>query len=80
MKRCYRVFSILFVLSCLGAVAVYAAPVPGFEATITLGRDPEPPICTTPNNAVTLFWDITHLSTPNYVHYQLEDPTRTVII
>ncbi len=49
-------------------------------ATISLGRNPEPPLCVLPNGTVTFTWDIQHLTTPNYVHYQLEDPTRTIII
>jgi hypothetical protein len=50
------------------------------EATISLGRDPEPPLCVlNPGGTVDITWDIEHTTTPNYVYYKLEDPTRTII-
>ena len=51
------------------------------EATISLGRDPEPPYCAeNPGGTVDISWNIEHTSTPNYVYYKLEDPTRTIIL
>jgi hypothetical protein len=51
------------------------------EATISLGRDPEPPFCVTnPGGSVDISWDIEHTTTPNFVYYKLEDPTRTMIL
>ncbi|MDM7915905.1 MAG: hypothetical protein ACE15D_17600 [Candidatus Eisenbacteria bacterium] len=50
-------------------------------ATITLGRDPEPPFCIlNPGGTVEYFWDIDHYTTPNYVRYLLQDPTRLINI
>lgn len=50
------------------------------EATISLGRDPEPPMAIlNPGGTVDIWWDIEHTTTPNYVYYKLEDPTRTII-
>jgi hypothetical protein len=50
-------------------------------ATITLGRDPEPPMCVdNPGGTVTINWDIEHITTPNYVYFKIEDPTRTTIL
>ncbi len=50
-------------------------------ATITLGRDPEPPYCVqNPGGTVDIFWNIQHSTTPLRVYYKLEDPTRTVIL
>lgn len=59
------------------AAAAFAAPE---EATISLGRDPEPPLCVQIGGTLTMTWDIDHLTTPNYVYYQLEDPTQTIIL
>lgn len=51
------------------------------EATISLGRDPEPPFCVAnPGGELTITWDIEHETTPNYVVYQLWDPSQTVLI
>jgi hypothetical protein len=48
-------------------------------ATITLGRDPEPPYCVlNPGGDVDIFWNIEHTTTPRYVDYFLQDPTRTI--
>jgi hypothetical protein len=50
------------------------------EATISLGRDPEPPMCVlNPGGVIDISWNIEHTTTPNYVYYKLEDPTRTII-
>lgn len=50
-------------------------------ATITLGRDPEPPFCVmNPGGNVQIFWDIQHTTTPNFVRYTLQDPTRTITL
>jgi len=60
------------------SLPVFAAPM---EATISLGRDPEPPICAqNPGGIIDITWNIEHTSTPNYVYYKLEDPTRTTIL
>jgi len=77
MKLRYR--ALLTVL----LVLVAAAPVLAANrvATITLGRDPEPPFCIAdPGGTVRIFWNIQHTTTPDYVDYKLEDPTRTIII
>ena len=69
-----------FLLTALvfSSAAVFAAPM---EATISLGRDPEPPMCAlNPGGTVDITWDIEHTTTPNYVYYKLEDPTRTIIL
>jgi hypothetical protein len=51
------------------------------EATISLSRDPEPPLCVTnPGGTLTIEWHISHLTTPRYVYFKLEDPTRTIIL
>jgi hypothetical protein len=71
-------WSVVVALLVLGAWA--AASAEPMEATISLGRDPEPPICTlNPGGTVDITWDIEHTTTPNYVYYKIEDPTRTVI-
>jgi hypothetical protein len=50
-------------------------------ATITLGRDPEPPFCVMdPGGTVRIFWNIKHTTTPDFVDYKLQDPTRTINI
>jgi hypothetical protein len=57
-----------------------AASAEPMDATISLGRDPEPPRCAlNPGGTVDIWWDIEHTTTPNYVYYKLEDPTRTII-
>jgi hypothetical protein len=68
----------LAVVLVIGAwAAANAAPM---EATISLGRDPEPPLCVlNPGGTVDITWNIEHTTTPNYVYYKLEDPTRTII-
>jgi hypothetical protein len=49
------------------------------EATITLGRDPEPPFCVmNPGGTINIDWNIEHQTTPNRVEYYLQDPTRTI--
>ena len=83
MRFSNRVLPWAFVL--LG-LAIFSTPVmaePGdpMEATISLGRDPEPPFCTAnPGGTVEITWSIEYSSTPNYVYYKLEDPTRTIIL
>ena len=65
-------------LLVLGVCA--AAIAEPMEATISLGRDPEPPFCVlNPGGTVDITWSIEHTTTPNYVYYKLEDPTRTII-
>jgi hypothetical protein len=66
----------LFALLCTTLVVpVFAQRV----ATITLGRDPEPPFCIqNPGGTVQIFWDIQHTTTPRKVEYFLQDPTRTI--
>jgi hypothetical protein len=71
-------FSALFVFVAL-AFASSAIAVP-MEATTSLGRDPEPPICVmNAGGTVDITWDIEHTTTPNYVYYRLEDPNRAII-
>lgn len=68
---------------CALIFLVLVAPVLAQErtATITLGRDPEPPYCVlNPGGTVNIFWNIQHSTTPRYVYYKLEDPTRTTIL
>lgn len=61
----------------ISSASASAAPL---EATISLGRDPEPPMCVqNPGGIIDISWDIEHTTTPNYVYYKLEDPTRTII-
>jgi hypothetical protein len=69
--------SVVVVLVMTAWASVGAEPL---EATISLGRDPEPPMCVlNPGGTVDITWDIEHTTTPNYVYYKLEDPTRTII-
>ncbi len=64
-------------LVLISSAATVAAPL---EATISLGRDPEPPMCVqNPGGIIDITWNIEHITTPNYVYYKLEDPTRTII-
>lgn len=68
---------------CALFLLVLVSPVLAQErtATITLGRDPEPPYCVVnPGGTVDIFWDIQHSTTPRYVYFKLEDPTRTTIL
>ncbi len=68
---------------CALFLLVLVTPVLAQErtATITLGRDPEPPYCVlNPGGTVNIFWNIQHSTTPRYVYYKLEDPTRTTIL
>ncbi len=49
------------------------------EATISVGREPEPPFCVdNPGGTVEITWEIEHMTTPDHVYYKLEDPTRTI--
>ncbi len=77
MSNCHRIFTCLLFLSLVFTSATaLAAPM---EATISLGRDPEPPICVINSGGVIdITWNIEHTTTPNYVYYKLEDPTRTI--
>ena len=66
----------VLMLACIWA----SASADPLEATISLGRDPEPPgAIVNPGGTVNIWWDIEHNTTPNYVYYKLEDPTRTII-
>jgi hypothetical protein len=50
-------------------------------AAITLGREPEPPQWVpNPGGIIQIWWLIEHETTPDYVNYRLEDPTRTIIL
>jgi hypothetical protein len=78
MKLSYLVATLAVLLALVAGVSALAAPM---EATISLGRDPEPPMCTqNSGGVVTIDWNIEHSTTPNYVYYKLEDPTRTTIL
>jgi len=72
----------LLTLVVLLSVVLFAVPALAefTEATISLGRDPEPPMCVqNPGGVIDITWNIEHTTTPNYVYYKLEDPTRTII-
>lgn len=72
-----RAALVVLAVIVLGSSIASADPA---EATISLGRDPEPPRCAVnPGGIVDIWWDIEHTTTPNYVYYKLEDPTRTII-
>ncbi len=74
MNLCQRV-ALSVILCAIAAPAFADADV----ATITLGRDPEPPFCVmNPGGEVDIFWSIQHTTTPNFVRYTLQDPTRTI--
>ena len=77
-RECLGVWSsVVAVLVMAAWASVGAEPM---EATISLGRDPEPPLCVlNPGGTVDITWNIEHTTTPNYVYYKLEDPTRTII-
>jgi hypothetical protein len=75
-----RVWLSLSVIAVLAVAAWTSASADPLTATISLGRDPEPPgAIINPGGTVDIWWDIEHTTTPNYVYYKLEDPTRTVI-
>ena len=78
LTNCHKLtLGILLAAFVFAAVPVYAAPM---EATISLGRDPEPPLCVlNPGGVVDITWNIEHTTTPNYVYFKVEDPTRTII-
>ena len=79
MKARYGLAALTVALvTAVAAVPALTAPL---EATISLGRDPEPPMCAlNPGGTVEITWNIEHTTTPNYVYYKLEDPTRTIIL
>jgi hypothetical protein len=79
LKTCYRLTLGLMLLAVmLTGVPAMAAPM---EATISLGRDQEPPMCAVnPAGTVDITWNIEHITTPNYVYFKLEDLTRTTIL
>jgi len=65
------------------ASAVVAAPAMAdpVEATISLGRDPEPPFCVmNPGGELTITWSIEYSTTPLRVIYTLMDPTQTITL
>lgn len=50
------------------------------NAVITLGTIPEPPDCVcNPGGMVTIFWEVQHATTPNYVYYRLDDPIGDMV-
>jgi hypothetical protein len=68
-------------IAAFGLLLAGQALADAMEATNSLGRDPEPPFCVTnPGGQVDITWDIEHTTTPNFVYYKLEDPTRTTIL
>ncbi len=74
-----RVSALMLLLFAIAATPVLAQD--ERVATITLGRDPEPPFCiSNPGGTADIFWEIEHYTTPQYVLYELEDPTRTIVI
>jgi len=69
----------------IAAVIAFFAPVPAsadpVEATISLGRDPEPPFCVmNPGGTVEITWSIEYSTTPLRVYFRLTDPTETIIL
>lgn len=80
MKQRERPGVLLFAVAVLVMAAWASVSAEPMEATISLGRDPEPPLCIqNPGGTLDITWDIEHTTTPNYVYYKLEDPTRTII-
>jgi hypothetical protein len=72
---------VALVFSALPLLATLAFAQPGQNAVITLGTDPEPPACVSnPGGTVTIFWDIQHMTTPDYVVYRLKDPTQLIVL
>jgi hypothetical protein len=72
---------VALLLSALPLLVTVAFALPGQNAVITLGTDPEPPVCVdNPGGTVTIFWDIQHLTTPDYVVYRLLDPTHSITL
>jgi len=77
MKLSYRILMIVLLLG----LVVGSAYATVRTATITLGRNPEPPYCTrNPGGNVQIFWTIQHSTTPNYVKYQLFAPDHVTVI
>jgi len=51
------------------------------DATISLGRNPEPPACAVnPDGVVDIWWDIEHTTTPNYVYFSMWEETDPGLI
>jgi len=68
------------VISIPAAVfAVNYLPTGEREAIITMGRNPEPPECALPQDLVTMWWNITYSTTPQYVYYKLTDPNGITV-
>jgi len=79
MKRSTGLATILALFAV--ALITWPAIADPMEATISLGRDPEPPFCVdNPGGTLDIDWNIEHETTPNYVLYQLWDPTQTVVL
>lgn len=75
--RMLRLVWLVALALVLGVAVASAEPA---AATISLGRDPEPPLSVlNPGGIVDIWWNIQHTTTPNYVYFKIEDPTRTVI-
>lgn len=67
------------VLFLLSVVTIASPALAQRNATIALGRNPEPPYCIrNPGGTEQLFWSIEHQTTPNRVVYMLQDPSRTI--
>jgi hypothetical protein len=80
MSSGYRSALGMFILAALVLGTWAAAIADPMEATISLGRDPEPPYCAmSPGGVVDITWNIEHTTTPNFVYFKIEDPTRTII-
>ena len=74
------VWAIAAVVTAFAAPAVYADGLTR-EATISLGRDPEPPFCVNnPGGTVEITWNIEYATTPLQVKFRIEDPTRTIVL
>jgi hypothetical protein len=75
-----RVLHHIAILALLLSATTWAAWGDG-DATISLGTNPEPPAYVeNPGGMVDIFWTIECGTTPEYVYFKLEDPTRTVIL
>lgn len=74
MKALLRRTALSLVLCCLTLLPALAD-----DATITLGTRPEPPDCSSPGEIVTIFWNILHETTPEFVYYALYDSNMQLV-
>ncbi len=85
MGTCYKLALWAVVgLLAIPAVAVAQSMDPWgdqapLDATITLGRTPEPPDCAGPQDIVDIWWDITYSTTPTKVIFTIKDPNGVTV-